>query len=193
MSRSRSPIQANAALVAATQHKVDQFPIAMDVLKGLVLEAGHILLQENLFGKTLKEVIDAAPNKGSFIGQLFPFALNKLLVERYPTIFRPEEHLYEKDVVCIIDRSYDFEIKVSTSSENIVGNKSYASDGGYKDKSSFYLAVNFNRDTYAVDLIRFGWLDITDWSINDSANGQGSRVKTLPLRSKMITIYKKGT
>jgi hypothetical protein len=189
---SRSKIVADPLLVAQTQEKIDKFPISMQQLSTLVLDTGIIMLNEKLFGKSLKEIIDSSPNKGALIGQLFPIAFNQKLVAAHPDVFRPEQHIYEKDIVCIVNRLYDFEIKVSTSDEKILGNQSYANNGGYKDKSSFYLAVNFDKIDYSIKLIRFGWLDIEDWGISDSLNGQGSAVNTLAQRSKMITIYKKG-
>lgn len=187
----RGKIQPNVKLRQQVLDKLKDFPIATSEFVPVVLEASRLMLEDTYLGKPMKDIISKAANKGAFIGQLFPIAFNEVLARSFAHLFRPEQEQFDKDVVCVSNDRFSFEIKVSTDKEKIVGNLSYASDGGYKDKHSFYLAVNFDKNTFEVILIRFGWLDIEDWSISSSYNGQGSTVKTLPMRSKMITVYER--
>ena len=175
----------------AIKQIIDSFVITTDDIRDITLESGEYMLNDTLYGDPMVEVIRNAPNSGSFIGHIFPMAFRKIFIPRYPKIFRPEQGPYEKDIVCLIDPSNSFEIKASTSVDDIRGNNSYAWGELEKDKSSYYLSVNFNPDSYVIDMIRFGWLDIEDWTKTLSGQGQGSTVKVKPRRTKMQKLYER--
>lgn len=90
--------------------------------------------------------------------------------------FRKGETNIEKDLVCTDNEIYSLEIKTS-SQKSIYGNRSYAKSKEGKDKSGYYLAINFDKICKSnphpqINLIRFGWLDYSDWKAQKSETGQ---------------------
>jgi hypothetical protein len=114
----------------------------------------------------------------------------------YPEQWRRDEAGIDKDLVFLEDPSYSVEIKTSSSAGNIYGNRSYAqeSEAGRKDKSGYYLAVNFQKcdqgnPTPAITGIRFGWLDHSDWMGQKAATGQQARLASAVEATKLLKIY----
>ena len=102
-----------------------------------------------------------------------------------------------KDVVYIKDDAFSFEIKASSSSTGIFGNKSYAqpSPVAKKHKAGYYLAVNFEKFIDGsikprILWIRFGWLDHTDWIAQKAATGQQARLSVNARNYKFLDLYK---
>lgn len=134
---------------------------------------------------------------GFFLHELIPLDL----ATRYPNLWRREQKSGEKDIVCLTDSHYSIEIKTSSNPESIFGNRSYAqtTQNTKKDKSGYYLAINFekftrNKGQYQTDsypkilLIRFGWLDHSDWMGQKAPSGQQARLDPNAIRYKMISI-----
>ncbi len=68
----------------------------------------------------------------------------------------------EKDVVCEFDDTFSFEIKTS-SQKSIYGNRSYAKSDTGKDKSGYYLTINFEKisaNSPRIMLIQMGSLHL---------------------------------
>ena len=68
--------------------------------------------------------------------------------------------------------------------------------GGKKSKSGYYLAINFEKfeeteELPQIRLIRFGWLDHTDWIGQSAASGQQARLPKEVENGKLVVIYKK--
>lgn len=97
----------------------------------------------------------------------------------------------EKDVVCVDNDLYSFELKTS-SQKSIYGNRSYAKSETGKLKSGYYLTLNFekvsNNDPKVLK-IQFGWLDHSDWIGQKSETGQQSSLTTDAKKYKLITLY----
>lgn len=133
---------------------------------------------------------------------------------RYPGIWHGERTAEDKDLVYIPDTRFSVEIKTSSSAKNIYGNRSYAqvSQTGKKSKSGFYIAVNFEKfsktgtplventsllteeaaEGFAlprIRLIRFGWLDHTDWIGQAAATGQQARLDPYIEQAKLLRLY----
>ena len=77
------------------------------------------------------------------------------------------------------DDKFSIEIKTSSHPNQIFGNRSYGVDNpssGKKAKDGYYLAVNFEKWSDVrgrrpeIRLIRFGWLDHTDWIAQERGN-----------------------
>jgi hypothetical protein len=117
------------------------------------------------------------------------------LQSRYPTLWRPEARKDDKDIVYVPDSRFSVELKTSSHPSQIFGNRSYAQEqtGPGKSKSGYYLAVNFQKfgphGAPRVGLIRFGWLDHTDWIGQRAETGQQARLRTESERAKLLTVY----
>ena len=98
----------------------------------------------------------------------------------------------EKDIVCVCDESLSIELKTS-SQKSIYGNRSYAKFTDGKNKSGYYLTVNFEKISGInpkILLIQMGWLDHTDWQAQKSETGQQASLSKAAKSNKLITLYK---
>lgn len=136
-------------------------------------------------GFLLKELDPPA----QIIGYLFEKIFCALLNKSFPNEWRNGDILNEKDVVYEKDNKYSFEIKSSgQKSLKIYGNRSYGkspknSQKIKKDKSGYYLAINFYKDK--LELIRFGWIDQSDWLSQKSETGQQSHLDNIVYEKKL--------
>lgn len=179
-----------------TERLVAGHPLNMDEVVEVVMGAWDAIFRSRI-----------GP-KGFQIGQhLFPkpqimaFFLHELIplefAARYPALWRSEHSAGDKDLVYIPDQSKSVEIKTSSHPTQIFGNRSYAQarrTSSKKEKSGFYLAVNFDkfgggRPVPRVRKIRFGWLDHTDWIGQTAATGQQARLSPEVEGSKLRTLF----
>ena len=134
------------------------------------------------------------------IPQIMAFLLHELipleLGHQKPGMWRRDNTSNEKDVVYMPDDQYSFEIKASSSRTGIFGNRSYAqpSPDAKKHKAGYYLAVNFEgfrdrRIKPRITLVRFGWLDHTDWIAQRAATGQQARLDVQARDNKLLSLY----
>jgi hypothetical protein len=115
---------------------------------------------------------------------------------RFAGLWRRDQASDEKDLVYIPDDAFSIEIKTSSSGKNIYGNRSYAqlATKSKKNKSGYYLAINFEKFTTQstprpqISLVRFGWLDHDDWIGQTSATGQQARLSPAVERNKLIVL-----
>lgn len=126
-----------------------------------------------------------------FLHELIPLEFSR----RYPGIWRREETSNEKDLVYIPDQSFSIEIKTSSSDARIFGNRSYAQETkkDKKTKSGYYLAINFEKfikPDYlpVINLVRFGWLDHSDWIGQGAASGQQARLAPSVEQYKLLKL-----
>jgi len=106
----------------------------------------------------------------------------------------------EKDLVYLKDDSKSLEIKTSSSKNDVYGNRSYGQEQsnkeGTKEKSGYYLTVNFDKsnnetDKPEINKIKLGYLDHSDWIPQKSAKGQQSRLTKEAKKYKLKEIYSK--
>jgi hypothetical protein len=132
--------------------------------------------------------------------QILGFLLHELIPlefqSRHPKDWRPEQTAADKDLVHLKEAKFSVEIKTSSSSSSIYGNRSFAQEGGSakKDKSGYYLAINFGKCTKStpnpqITGIRFGWLDHSDWLGQKAATGQQARLAPEVESGKLLKIY----
>jgi hypothetical protein len=179
-----------------TRRLVEKHPLDMKEVVEVVSGAWEAIFQSRI-----------GP-KGFQIGQhLFPkpqimaFFLHELIPlefsARYPALWRPERAAGDKDLVYIPDESLSVEIKTSSHPTQIFGDRSYAQErrsSSKKEKSGFYLAVNFDKFAESaprprIRKIRFGWLDHADWIGQSAATGQQARLPPEIEASKLLTLY----
>lgn len=109
------------------------------------------------------------------IGYMFEKLFAKELAIRLPGAWRGGVGS-EKDLHCLTDESKSVEMKASGQlGYKIYGNRSYGqvlenADAAKKDKSGYYITVNFYGQT--LTLLRFGWIDASDWQAQKSPTGQ---------------------
>lgn len=131
--------------------------------------------------------------------QIMAYFLHELIplefTSRYPGVWRREETSDEKDLVFIPDQIYSIEIKTSSSANSIFGNRSYAqeTERPKKSKSGYYLAINFEKFTLTgrkpnIKMVRFGWLDHSDWIGQNTATGQQARLDPNVERYKLLRL-----
>ena len=125
------------------------------------------------------------------MGALLHDVISEYIIRRTKE-FRKGEST-EKDLVCVKDEFFSVEIKTS-SQKDIYGNRSYAKSKGGKDKSGYYLAINFDKlckdnPNPKINLIRFGWLDYSDWKGQKSETGQQASLSKNALRYKLMQLY----
>jgi hypothetical protein len=140
-----------------------------------------------------KEIFPKPQIMGFFLHELIPLEL----AARYPKKWRGERSAGDKDIVYIPNDRLSIEVKTSSNPSHIFGNRSYAqgTTKNKKAKSGYYLAVNFQKFSTNLKrpnilLVRFGWLDSTDWIGQKAATGQQSRLPTEVESFKLLKIYK---
>ena len=108
----------------------------------------------------------------------------------------------EKDIECRNNSKFSIEIKTSSHKNQIFANRSYAQPNNSskkKTKDGYFLAVNFERFPKNkaiqpnITLIRFGYLEHTDWIAQKAATGQQARLSTETYGKKFITLYNSKT
>ncbi|MDR0987687.1 MAG: ScaI family restriction endonuclease [Ruminococcus sp.] len=98
----------------------------------------------------------------------------------------------EKDIVCEYDESLSIELKTS-SQKSIYGNRSYTKSDSGKDKSGYYLTINFEKieaNNPKILLIQMGWLDLDDWRGQKSETGQQAALTKEARENKFKVLYK---
>lgn len=184
---------------SVTMDLVDRFPIPMSVIKEIVLDSWN-------------EIFTITNNNHDFaIGQtIFPkpqvlgFFLEEIITQKIyrldPETWVPDPTGYSKDLVNKVKPEFSVEIKTSSSAKNIYGNRSYGQRGhsAKKSKDGYYLAVNFEQFDKSnplskrpeIRLIRFGYLNYTDWLSQASSTGQQARIPAHIERVKLLPIYR---
>lgn len=143
-----------------------------------------------------KEVIPQPQIMGFLLHELIPLNLHR----RYRGSWRKGHAADEFDAEFIRDRRYSFEIKTSSFSNGIFGNRSYAhgTRQSSKSRSGYFLTANFEKfgaETSKPDitLIRFGWLDADDWIGQRAESGQQARLTVEAKAYKLHVIWEKTT
>lgn len=138
-------------------------------------------------GFPLEELDPPATVIGYFFEKLFA----KELATRLPGVWRGGRGS-EKDLHCLTDEAMSVEMKSSGQlGYKIFGNRSYGQkvengDAAKKDKSGYYITINFYGK--ALTLLRFGWIDADDWQAQKSATGQMAGLGDDVYKYKLVAI-----
>ena len=173
---------------------VSNHPLNTNEMYEVVLHVWNDILDSGFGSKPYRIGQDLFPRP-----QIMAYFLHELIplefANRYPGIWRREEMSEEKDLVFISRPEYSIEIKTSSSSNSIFGNRSYAqvTERPKKTKSGYYLAINFEkflpgRSNPQIKLIRFGWLDHSDWIGQNASTGQQARLIPDAERYKLLKL-----
>lgn len=126
------------------------------------------------------------------VGYFFEKLFAKELAARFPAVWRGGRGS-EKDLHCLSNEAFSIEMKASGQlGYKVYGNRSYGqqvenADAAKKDKSGYYITINFYRQT--LTMLRFGWIDADDWQAQKSATGQMAGLGDDVYRYKLLTIH----
>ena len=172
----------------------------------------HPLGEEEIVSVILKSWSDIFDSRiGSFqIGvEIFPtpqimsFLLHELVAHylslSYKGVYKVGVEKHEKDIHHLSAPGLSVEIKCSSHRNQIFGNRSYAqpkSGSGQKDKNGYYITINFEKFSSTnkrpeILIIRFGYLEHSDWIAQTAATGQQARLSPDVYKYKLKTLYKK--
>jgi len=170
---------------------VDQHPLSTDqILDAALLSWSRLWstwVGDANVGFPLAEIDPPA----TVIGYMFEKLFAKELAARLPGSWRGGIGS-EKDLHCLADETMSVEMKASGQlGYKVFGNRSYGQalaneDAGKKDKSGYYITVNFFGQK--LTLLRFGWIDATDWQAQKSATGQMAGLPPEVYAHKLIAI-----
>lgn len=189
-----------AAWAAKTRELIEQHPLDPNEIYEVVIQVWSEIFQSRITNKGYRIGVDLFPSPqimGFFLHELIPLELSR----RYLGGWRRDQNASEKDIVYIPDNYFSIEIKTSSSSRSTYGNRSYAQKSttelkGKKDKSGYYLVVNFQKFSTQtqiaqipqINLVRFGWIDRDDWQGQAAATGQQARLSPDIERYKLLTL-----
>jgi hypothetical protein len=178
-----------------TRRLIRSHPLSSQEIVDVVLRTWDSIFESRMGSKDFKIGRDIFPKPqimGFFLHELIPLEL----AARYPDLWRAEKSPSDKDLVYITDSKYSIELKTSSNPRHIYGNRSYAQERTIKKKtkSGYYLAVNFEKfldqkNQPRILLIRFGWIDASDWIGQKASTGQQSRLASEVENSKLAALY----
>ncbi len=173
---------------------VNKHPLK-EKLVNAVLESWNSIFDSKIGKLTIgKDIFPQPQIMGFFLHELIPVYLSK----ENKNYCRGDANS-EKDIHCKTNIDLGIEIKTSSDKSKIFGNRSYAqpsTNGKKKNKNGYYLAINFEKFTTQTThpeilLIRFGYLEQTDWIAQDSPTGQQARLGSDTYNKKFVVLYKK--
>lgn len=182
---------------AITDSLINNHPLTPDEIIETVLKSWNDIFNSKIGSFSIGKEIEPAP-------QIISFLLHEL-VAHYLSLQHPGQYKVgtgknEKDIHCITDIDLSIEIKGSSHPTQIFANRSYAQPQSalvQKTKNGYYIAINFEQLKNAkpnlpkILLIRFGYLDHTDWIAQTSATGQQARLSSDVYKYKLKQIYPK--
>ncbi len=176
-----------------TQQLVDNFPLSTDDLIILVESAWEELFSSSFGNSQLKigqDIFLPAQATGVILEKLIAV----ILTNSYSG-WRGGKTKQEKDIICIKDNRYSFEIKTSSSKNGLYGNRStgHRSSDRTKYRTGYYLVINYKlpkEEDLSRQLwkIRFGWIDDEDWLGQNKPTGQQASIGAKLARLKLITL-----
>ena len=176
-----------------TNRLLEEHPLDTEELVKIAHSSWKKIFKTKIGGE-LQIGVDVFPSPqilGNYLHLLIAAALEKA----HPTTWRREQEKNDKDVVCLTNDKFSFEIKTS-SQKKIFGNRSYgqAENSSGKSKSGFYAAILFEKCTPdhpqpTLKRIKFGWIDHTDWKAQAAETGQNSTLAPNAWNLKLKDLY----
>jgi hypothetical protein len=183
-------------LKSATEKLLEKYPLTKNEIVSVVFKSWEDIFKSKIGPQNYKIGKDILPQPqimGFLLHELIPLNLASMNPKKWKTGAASSEF----DACYIPNDEFSFEIKTSSSDSGIFGNRSYAhiSESSKKRRGGFILAVNFEKfipgqKNQEIKLIRFGWLDSTDWVGQKSESGQQSHLKKDAIKYKLITLWK---
>lgn len=180
-----------------TEELLRAYPASREDIVSHVLTAWDGIFATQIGGRLVigRDIFPSPQIMASYLHELIPFEFAEL----QPCKWRKDRSVDEKDLVFIPNQKFSAEVKCSSSKTGIFGNRSYAQkpSSSKKSKSGYLIAVNFekfaSRERYCprprIVLVRFGWLDHTDWRPQRAQTGQQASLKPESRNRKLLTLY----
>ncbi|WP_330203384.1 ScaI family restriction endonuclease [Cyanobacterium sp. DS4] len=175
-----------------TKELIEDHPLSLGEIEDIAVRAWNILWQTKIGDELTKIPLKDIKLPATVIGYFFEKLFAYILAEQYPDKWCGGSHKEDKDLVYIENPYYSVEIKTSGQKKtDIFGNRSYGKKSQdevlvKKEKSGYYLTINFYQDT--LTLIRFGWIDFEDWQSQSSESGQMSKLKQEVYQTKLFAV-----
>lgn len=172
-----------------TDNLISQHPLTLQNIHDAVFRAWNNVWTTVIGGQNGYRLIDASPLPPA---QVIGYLLEMLVAQEIN--LTDSRFIWgqgsQKDIHCVPDDSFSIEMKTSGQlGYKIFGNRSYGQTGvtGKKDKSGFYITVNYYDTT--ITLIRFGWIDSSDWTSQIASTGQAATLSNEAYAHKLKTIH----
>ncbi len=178
-----------------TEKLIKKHPLSEKEIVDSVLESWNEIFNSKIGGLQIGIEIHPSPQIISFLmHELVPYKLSQL----YPGVYKIGTGKAEKDIYCITNDFYSVEIKASSHASSIYGNRSYAQpnvEKAKKNKNGYYLTINFAKFSKEakqrpeISLIRFGYIEHTDWRGQKSETGQQASLSLDCYKYKLKVLY----
>lgn len=183
--------------IKITNDLIEAHPLTEAEIVGFCLAAWDNLFSSSIGRHELKFGVHIFP-KPQVVGALLHELIPAEIVASYPNTWRREKEKDDKDIVYLPNDSFSVELKTSSNSNSIFGNRSYAQAPSQqkKSKDGYYLTINFEQIKEGsqrpnILKIGFGWLDHTDWIGQSSSTGQQARLAPETYALKLKNLYLK--
>src|SRR3989344_5404790 len=179
---------------AITKKLILAHPLKQEILIKAVLESWDNIFASGIGNKQFrigKDIFPSPQIMGFFLHELIPLTIKTIEEGKWNKGMNKNE----PDLVCLFDSNYSVEIKTSSNKNKIFGNRSYGqkSKKSNKLKDGYYLSVNFEKFSESkepkIRLIRFGWLDHSDWISQKASTGKQARLTKDADAFKLIELY----
>jgi hypothetical protein len=177
-----------------TEALVARFPVSASILVDAAKAAWDDLYLSRIGISDLvigRDIFLPAQATGVILERLIGIQLSKRAAG-----WRAGNRKTEKDIICISDPAYSFEIKTSSSKSGLYGNRStgHFSATRTKERTGYYLVLNYDLPTEdnpkkAIKTIRFGWIDDADWVGQAEPTGQQASIGAKLASKKLKTLF----
>jgi hypothetical protein len=178
--------------LSITRQLLADHPLAVEVIRETAEEAWAKVWETTIGSGSTAIRLTELDVPATVIGYFFERLFARVLQNRYPEQWRGTQSKDEKDLHYIPDPALSVEVKTSGQlGLKVYGNRSCGQALqnellAKKEKSGFYVTANFYRRT--LTLLRFGWIDASDWKPQASATGQMAGLPDGVYRYKLIAI-----
>ncbi|WP_414574992.1 ScaI family restriction endonuclease [Anabaena sp. CCY 9402-a] len=175
-----------------TKELISCHPLDVETIKQIAFKSWKTLWSTTIGEGKLSINLSELDVPATVIGYFFEKLFAKELERQQPHLWRAGKNKEDKDIVCIPNNLYSVEIKSSGQlGEKVFGNRSYGQNIENtellkKEKSGYYITVNFYRQD--LHLLRFGWIDHSDWKAQKAATGQAASLSESVYTYKLIKI-----
>jgi ScaI restriction endonuclease len=180
-----------------TDRLIKNHPLSEKEIVDVVLKSWDDIFNSNIGSFYIGKEIFPTP-------QIMSFFLHELVAHylslKHQGVYKVGTLKNEKDIHHLQDSKLSVEIKGSSHDNQIFGNRSYGQEDsgkGQKDKNGYYITINFekfigdNTNKPKISVIRFGYLEHSDWVAQKSATGQQARLRPEVYKYKLKTLYEK--
>jgi hypothetical protein len=176
-----------------TKTLISKFPLSADELVATAETAWSELYNSRIGSVNLQigqDIFLPAQATGVILERLVATHL-----ARHHTDWRSGTTKGEKDIVCLTNATFSFEVKTSSSKSGVYGNRStgHRANSRTKYRSGYYFIINYKLPTLEnpdkfLRRLRFGWIDDEDWVGQSQPTGQQASISREVTTLKLVTL-----